>query len=126
MADLKALIDAQNEKYYACFKANDMKGVAALYTEDCKIMVTGMDTVHGREGVEKVVSNYRVAYGVMTLELKSEEVGPVGGDVTYDRGTYTAKTKDGTVADTGKYVVVWKKVGEDWLLYIDIFNTNKA
>ncbi|XP_066266886.1 uncharacterized protein [Branchiostoma lanceolatum] len=126
MAGLKALIDGKNEKGFACFKANDIKGVANLFTEDAKIMPPGSDTAHGREGVEKAISGYRAAHGVTTLKLKSEEVGPMGSDFTYDRGTYTAKAEDGTVADTGKYVIIYKKVGGDWLIYIDIFNTNKA
>lgn len=34
------------------------------------------------------------------------------------------KTKDGTVADRGKYIVVWKRVGGKWLLHRDIWNTS--
>ncbi|XP_066266889.1 uncharacterized protein [Branchiostoma lanceolatum] len=125
MADLKAVIAANNEKFMACFKANDMKGLAALYTEDCKLMPTGSDTLHGREGPEKVFSG-AWAGGVRAVELKIEEVGPMGSDVIYERSTYTMKTEDGSVFDAGKYVVIWKKVGGDWFLHIDIFNSNKA
>ena len=32
------------------FKAQDANAVAALYTEDCKVMPTGSDVVMGREG----------------------------------------------------------------------------
>ncbi|XP_035694188.1 uncharacterized protein LOC118428277 [Branchiostoma floridae] len=125
MADLKKLIEEHNEKFMACFKANDMKGLANLYTEDCKIMPTGSDTLFGREGPENV---FKGAWegGVREVELKVEEVGPMGSDVIYERSTYTMKTEDGSVADVGKYVVIWKKVDGDWFLYIDIFNTNKA
>ncbi|XP_066266448.1 uncharacterized protein [Branchiostoma lanceolatum] len=125
MADLKALIAARIQKFTACFKANDMKGLFSMYMVDCKIMKTGMDTAHGHEGLAKVVAGFH-ALGVTTVERKSEEVGPMGSDVMYERGTYTMKTEDGTLADTGKYIVIWKKIGSDWFQYIDIFNTNKA
>ena len=32
------------------FKAQDANAVAALYTEDCKVMPPGSDVVMGREG----------------------------------------------------------------------------
>ena len=35
----------------AAFKAQDANAVAALYTEDCKIMPPESDVVVGREGI---------------------------------------------------------------------------
>ncbi|XP_078694196.1 uncharacterized protein LOC144923494 [Branchiostoma floridae x Branchiostoma belcheri] len=125
MADLKAVIEAQNKKFMAFYKANDMKGLASLYTEDCKLMPTGSDTMHGRDGPEKAFSG-AWAGGVKAVELKVEEVGPMGSDVIYERSTYTMKTEDGTVADEGKYIVIWKKVDGEWFMHIDIFNSSKA
>ena len=46
------------------------------------------------------------------------------GNLAYEVGTYEMKTKDGKVADRGKYCVVWKKVGGKWLLHRDIWTTN--
>ena len=47
---LRDEIAAANEKFMAAFKAQDANAVAALYTEDCKVMPTGSDVVMGREG----------------------------------------------------------------------------
>ena len=33
-----------------CFKAQDANALSMLYTEDCKVMATGMDTQTGRQG----------------------------------------------------------------------------
>jgi ketosteroid isomerase-like protein len=39
---------------------------------------------------------------------------------------FSLKTKGATPKEvTGKYVVVWEKVGSDWKLATDIWNTNK-
>jgi ketosteroid isomerase-like protein len=48
------------------------------------------------------------------------------GDMALDRGTYRlAIAPDGTTqSDTGKYVVVWRKIGGDWKAAADIFNSN--
>ncbi|XP_078612775.1 uncharacterized protein LOC144882668 [Branchiostoma floridae x Branchiostoma japonicum] len=125
MADLKAAIEAKNQMYMACFKANDMKGVANLYTDNCKLMITGMDTQYGREATEKALAGLW-ASGMRALELKSQEIGPMGSDVIYERIAYTTRTEDGSVADVGKSLGIWKKVDGEWFLYIDIFNSNKA
>jgi ketosteroid isomerase-like protein len=34
------------------------------------------------------------------------------------------KLKDGKVADRGKYVVIWKRVGGEWKLHRDIWTTS--
>jgi ketosteroid isomerase-like protein len=48
------------------------------------------------------------------------------GDMALDRGTYKfAIAPNGSVqADTGKYVVVWRKIGNDWRAAADIFNSD--
>jgi ketosteroid isomerase-like protein len=48
------------------------------------------------------------------------------GDMALDRGTYRlAVAPDGTAqTDTGKYVVVWRKIGSEWKAAADIFNSD--
>ena len=43
-----------------------------------------------------------------------------------DRGTYSLTiAPDGTAqTDTGKYVVVWRKIGREWKVAADIFNSD--
>jgi len=38
---------------------------------------------------------------------------------------YTLYLADGRVADTGKYIVVWKRVSGQWYLHRDIFNSSQ-
>eukprot|EP00058_Branchiostoma_floridae_P007809 XP_002593297.1 hypothetical protein BRAFLDRAFT_83844 [Branchiostoma floridae] len=99
--DLTTAIETQMQKLLACFKANDMKGVASLYTEDCKVMITGTDTLYGPEGAEKVHVGLW-AGGVRTVEMETDEIGPMGSDVIYYRAAYTTKAEDGSVTDVGK------------------------
>ena len=48
------------------------------------------------------------------------------GDMALDRGTYSLTVAPGgsTQTDTGKYVVVWRKIGGDWKAAADIFNSD--
>jgi ketosteroid isomerase-like protein len=58
------------------------------------------------------------------IDLTAAEV-EAHGLVASEVGTFVVKVKDGTVVDRGKYVVVWKKVGGQWLLHRDIWNTSQ-
>ena len=56
-----------------------------------------------------------------TLDLK-----PLGTSAAREIGTFSLKTKGSTPQEvTGKYVVVWEKVGSDWKLATDIWNDGK-
>ena len=48
------------------------------------------------------------------------------GDMALDRGTYRLTIAPGGKAqvDTGKYVVVWRKIGGEWKVAADIFNSD--
>jgi ketosteroid isomerase-like protein len=58
---------------------------------------------------------------VTTLDVK-----PLGPSAAREIGTFSLKTKGPTPQEvTGKYVVVWEKVGEHWKLAADIWNDGK-
>jgi ketosteroid isomerase-like protein len=46
------------------------------------------------------------------------------GDMAYEVGKLTLKGEDGTVLDSGKYVVIWKRENGQWRLHRDIWNTS--
>jgi ketosteroid isomerase-like protein len=61
--------------------------------------------------------------GIASADLTTTEVH-AEGNLAYEVGTYIMNTKDGKMADKGKYVVVWMKEGNDWKLHRDIWNTS--
>jgi ketosteroid isomerase-like protein len=57
----------------------------------------------------------------ITLEVK-----PLGPSAAQEIGTFSLKMKGPTPQEvTGKYLVVWEKVGTDWKLSADIWNDGK-
>jgi uncharacterized protein (TIGR02246 family) len=121
-------ITAANKKFMSFFDNGDAKGVSSLYTEDCKIMPTGMPMQTGRDAVAKVFGSVMTDMGAKKVILAIQEVGPLtpGPDMAYERSTYEFFDDKGATIDNGKYVVIWKKVNGEWFLYTDIFNTNVA
>ena len=65
-------------------------------------------------------------YGARHIALKAGDVQPLGPDAAREIGTFTLKTKSQPPQDvSGKYAVVWRKIGGQWLLVTDIWNSNK-
>ena len=52
-----------------------------------------------------------------TLDLEGTEQRLTEG------GRYALRDGDGQVLDLGKYLVVWRKVSEEWKIHRDMFNT---
>ncbi len=120
----QAEIEAVNAKWIDFFNKGDFAGVASLYTDDATAFPPGSGMVKGRaaigamwQGMAEQVSDPKVT----TLDVK-----PLGPSAAREIGTFSLKTKGPTPQEvTGKYVVVWEKVGQDWKLAADIWNDGK-
>jgi len=120
----KAEIEAVNAKWMELFNKGDFDGVAALYTEDATAFPPGSAMVKGRAAIAALWKGMAEQVGdpkVTTLDVK-----PLGAAAAREIGTFSLKTKGPNPQEvTGKYVVVWEKVGGDWKLAADIWNDGK-
>jgi uncharacterized protein (TIGR02246 family) len=120
----KAEIEAVNAKWMDFFNKGDFVGVASLYTEDAAAFPPGSAMVNGRVAIGTMWKNMAEMVSdpkVTTLDVKS-----LGPSAAREIGTFSLTTKGPTPQEvTGKYVVVWEKVGGDWKLAADIWNEGK-
>jgi uncharacterized protein (TIGR02246 family) len=120
----QAEIAAANAKWIAFFNKGDFDGVASLYTADATAFPPGSAVVRGRAAIGamwKGMAEHATDPKVTTLEVK--RLGPTAAR---EIGTFNLKTKDSPPKEiTGKYVVIWQKVGRDWKLATDIWNEGK-
>jgi hypothetical protein len=65
-----------------------------------------------------------MAGGIKSVALKSVEVESFG-DTIVEQGTATFYGEDQNLLDTGKYLVVWKRVEGEWKLHRDCWNSNE-
>ena len=120
----KAEIEAANAKWVAFFNKGDFDGVASLYTADATAFPPGSGIVKGRSAIGamwKSMADQMTDPKVTTIDVK--RLGPAAAR---EIGTFSLKTKAPTPKEvTGKYVVVWQKVGRDWKIEADIWNEGK-
>jgi uncharacterized protein (TIGR02246 family) len=120
----KADIDAANAKFVELFNKGDFDGIAQLYTEDATALPPGAAMVKGRAAIGAMWK--AMAEQVTDVKVTALEVKPLGPDAAREIGTFSLKTKAATPQEvTGKYVVVWEKVGGEWKLATDIWNDGK-
>ena len=120
----KAEIEAANGKWMAFFNKGDFDGVASLYTANATAFPPGSGMVKGRAAIGamwKGMADQIIDPKVTTLDVK--RLGPAAAR---EIGTFSLKTKGSALKEmTGKYVVIWQKVGKDWKLATDIWNEGR-
>jgi ketosteroid isomerase-like protein len=123
------ILDKVTSELVAAFNAEDAARAALLYAEDAVLMPANMPMIKGRTAIEGHFKKEFAATDT-TLQLKPLE-SAIDGSQGFGVGTSAFTLKRGgasqTVAgigtvQTGKYVLVFKRVGTDWKIAYDIFN----
>jgi uncharacterized protein (TIGR02246 family) len=113
-----------NTKWIEFFNKGDFAGIASLYTEDATAFPPGSGIVKGRAAIEEMWKS--MAEQITDPMVTTLEVKPLGPSAAREIGTLTLKTRGPAPKElTGKYVVVWEKVGNEWKLATDIWNDGK-
>jgi uncharacterized protein (TIGR02246 family) len=120
----KAEIEAANAQWLEFFNKGDFAGLASLYTEDATALPPGSSMVTGREAIGAMWKN--VAGQASQPHITTIDVKPLGPAAAREIGTYSLR-KNGPSAEelSGKYLVIWEKVGNDWKVAADIWNDGK-
>lgn len=120
----KAEIDAANAKWIEYFNKGDFAGIASLYATDATAFPPGAPMVKGAAAIGEMWKG--MAQQVGDPKLATLDVKPLGPSAAREIGTFSLMTKAPKPQEvTGKYVVVWEKIGNDWKLATDIWNDGK-
>jgi uncharacterized protein (TIGR02246 family) len=104
------------------FTRHDVAACVALFTDDAQILPQHGPAIRGRQEIETYLKdsmNPRVTYDTDT------EMSIVRDDLAVEQGRYVVRNvRRGSDVEEGKYVHVWRRVGNDWKLYRMIYNTD--
>jgi len=119
-------IRGQVDHWLKLVKAKDAAGIAALYADDGAVMPPNAPIGKGRTAIQQTWAAMMQTPGFDLTFVPEQIIVSSSGDMALDRGTYKlAHAPNGTAqTDTGKYVVVWRKIGGEWKAAADIFNSD--
>ena len=119
-------IRGQVDRWLQLVKAKDAAGIAELYAEDGAVMPPNAPIGKGRTAIRQTWASMMQTPGFDLVIVPEQIVVSSAGDMALDRGTYRLTIAPGgtTQTDTGKYVVVWRKIDGEWKAAADIFNSD--
>ena len=114
------------DHWHQLMKAKDAAGIAELYAEDGAVMPPNAPIGKGRAAIQQTWASMMRTPGFGLTIAPEQILVSSSGDMALDRGTYSLTiAPNGTAqTDTGKYVVVWRKIGGEWKAAADIFNSD--
>lgn len=115
-------IVAANREFMAAFGKRDGSAIARLYTDDAQVFPANSDIIRGPAAILEFWQGV-FALGLTGATLETLEVD-VSGGIAVEVGRYWLLAGE-TVADQGKYLVVWKNDAGRWKLHRDIWNTSQ-
>jgi uncharacterized protein (TIGR02246 family) len=119
-------IRSQVARWLQLVKSKDSAAIAQMYTEDGAVMPPNATIGKGRTAIQQTWASMMNTPGFELTFAPEQIVLSGSGDMALDRGTYRLAIAPSGKAqsDTGKYVVVWRKVGGEWKAAADIFNSD--
>ena len=102
--------------------SHDLAATVAVFADDAQILPQHGPAVRGREEIEAYFQDTitpKVAYDT------DAEMTLVSGDLGVEQGRYWIRNvRRGSDVEEGKYLHVWRRIGNDWKLYRMIYNTD--
>jgi ketosteroid isomerase-like protein len=102
------------------FNEGDAVRVAANYTDDAQILAPQHAAIDGKPDIlaffKSNIDKY-LSYG------NDSKWSMVRGDLAVEQGVYIVRNvKVGANVEAGKYIRVWKRTGDTWKLYRDMYS----
>jgi uncharacterized protein (TIGR02246 family) len=125
--DAESYIKQADVAFGTAMRTNDMDALANMYAADATFMPPNMAAAHGQSAVRTSWSGFLGQFSSTDLTLTPDDVQQ-SGDLAVETGRYMVhvvpKGTAAPVTDSGKYVVVWKKIDGRWRIFRDIFNSD--
>jgi ketosteroid isomerase-like protein len=119
------LTQRQNE-FFGAMAARDADRMARLFADDALLHVANMPPVEGRDAVRRFYANM---FGFLSASTATPEALHIsaGGDMAYGVGSASNEFRgpQGPAVYAGKYLLVWRKVADEWLVALYGVSSNQ-
>jgi len=122
-SDIRPQIESANAQFVSAFKRGDAIGIANLYTVEAQLLPANSDFVRGTAAIRAFWQGV-IGMGLKNASLETIEL-ETHGETAIEIGRYRLLAAGDTVADQGKYLVVWKHDAGKWKLHRDIWTTSQ-
>jgi len=117
-------LDKLASEFAATFNAKDAVKLASFYADDAVVMSPGEPMITGRASIE---ARYRGEFkqGLTNLQLRPIE-SALSGTHAFEVGTSSVAldSPSGLLSTSGKYAVIYKRVGKNWKIAYDIYTSD--
>ena len=126
-AAIKTQITDVNQKFLAAVTAKDIDAVVNTYSSDAHVMPANMARADGHDAIRTTWGEFLKTPGLNLAFTSSDITVSEAGDMAIDIGAFEMTStgpKGEPMKDVGKYVTIFKKVGEEWKIAVDTFNSD--
>lgn len=109
------------EGWLGSFNGGDVDGLALMYTADAEVLPPDEPIVSGHEAIEAFWKSYNP--GAVRIQVSEVDARKLG-EYWFREGSYAARFPDEGEPRLGKFIELWKKDGNNWLLYRQMWSRN--
>lgn len=128
---VRSIIERHNSDLVRWYRVGLMDSVASLFTVDARQMAPNSEPLEGRAAIRAFWEQV-AGLGTWTVQLDTRQVTAFG-PLAVERGTYTLHFEPGSEAlpgmtasaDTGTYIVQWRREDGHWLIANDIATSQR-
>jgi ketosteroid isomerase-like protein len=122
-AAARSAVDSLNQAFQGAVAGRDSNLLATFYADDARLLPPNAPMLQGRDAIRGFWAQF-ISDTSFSVSIQSMDVLVANsGDMAVDVGSYSSRMPGGT-QDTGKYVTVMRKVGDEWKIAIDTFNSD--
>jgi ketosteroid isomerase-like protein len=124
-----AAIDSANARMASFVPTESADSLASMYATDARLYPEGEPLVEGRDAIR---AKYAEWFAMGTAQIETRRLGlTVNGTLAVERiaWTMTITAEPGAppmepMVSNGKGVIVWQRIGDQWLIVDDIGNSD--
>jgi ketosteroid isomerase-like protein len=124
ISSVRKAVEEGNRKLGSALERKSYGEIAALYTDDAKVLPPDAPIVSGKDAIASFWQEAAISLGLLGATLNTLDL-EVAGDTAYEVGEAQLETTNGPAKV--KYVVVWRQREDGiWRLHRDIWNSMPA